>query len=465
MRLPDSVFSVLVREGLTTLEVLYDRGKDKFTLRGAKEWEEDVKWDRYMADFTYADILTDDYSAIGTKKLVSVFAELGLEDHLMRIENLLRDGRHQGIEFYLNRQLDIRVMYCKNDSTLGIRNKRHAVYAGGIRRHELHESEMDVLIDGLNLARAMSYKNALAGIPYGGSKLLVQCAPVSLGEFGILGFLAYIIDRSRLFTGPDMGFEPAMTDILRERFTNAITGGTKSSLGPTGGATAYGGYLAIKEACNSVYGSSRLDGKRIAIQGLGECGYPLARYLLREGAHLIVADIDKSKVDSLQREWNTTVVKYVEPEDIYTVTADIFSPCAIGGIITEDIIDKFKFDIIMGLANNQLKATSKEGEIELAKKLARAGILFVVEWAYNIAGVLAGWAEYIFGEEVTFAKIKPRIELICRDHLRQLLDAAKCQNRTPTELVYDEVEDTVYSGVRFNELRLLKGGEKDITDS
>jgi glutamate dehydrogenase/leucine dehydrogenase len=261
-----------------------------------------------------------------------------------------------------------------------------------------------------------------------------------------------------------MGFEVEMADIMRERFTKAITGGTKSPMGPSGGPTAYGGYLAIKEACNFLYGSSSLDGRRIAIQGLGECGYPLAEYFLREGATLIVTDIDGAKVDNLQREWDNNVVKSVVPEDIYTVTADIFSPCAVGGIITDDIIDEFKFKIIMGLANNQLKATSIEREIEMAQKLANAGILFVVDWAYNVAGVLAGWAEYVFGEEASFEKIKPRIESICRDNLRKLLDEAKRAGKTPTELLYDKVENIVYSGVQFNEF-LHQGGGKDVINN
>ena len=452
MKSPDSVFNVSAEQGLTTLEVSYNRREDKFTLRGMKEWEEVVKWEKYMVDFTHEDILTDDYRAMGTKALVKVFSNLGLENYLKRIENLLREGKHHGIEFYHNRRLNIRVMYCKSVNAPGIRNKRHAIRAGGIRRHEPDEPEIDVLIDGLNLARAMSYKNALAGIPYGGSKILVQCAPVDLSDFETLGFLAYIIDRTRSFTGPDMGFEPAMADIMREKFTKAITGGVKSPLGPTGGVTAYGGYLAIKEACDFVYGSRSLNGRQIAIQGLGACGYPLAEYLLREGATLIVSDIDRSKVDKLQRTWNTDIVKSVHPEDIYTVKADIFAPCAVGGIITEDILSKFKFDIIMGLANNQIRATGQEGEIEIAKQLAGAGILFVVEWAYNVAGVLVGWAEYIFGEEASFAKIKPRIELICRDNLRKLLYEAKRVDKTPTELLYAKIEDAIYSGVSFSEL-------------
>ena len=83
--------------------------------------------------------------------------------------------------------------------------------------------------------------------------------------------------------------------------------------------------------------------------------------------------------------------------------------------------------------------------------MARAGIFFVIEWAYNLAGVLAGWAEYVFGEGASFKKIKPRIESICRENLRKLLDEAKRVGKTPTELLYDKVEEVVYSGVQFNE--------------
>jgi len=452
MKSTDSIFSVLAKGGLTTLEVFYNREEDKFTWKGMKEWEDSVRWERYTVDFTLEDILTDDYRAVGTKELVRAFAKSGLEDYMHRIEQLLKEERQQGIEFYYNRKRDIRVMYCKSVNAIGIRNKRHTLRAGGIRRHEPNEPEIDVLTDGLNLARAMSYKNALAGLPYGGSKIVVQCAPVNLEDYEVLGFLAYIIDKSRSFTGPDMGFEPAMADVIRERFTIAITGGLKSPLGPTGGVTAYGGHLAIKEACKYVYGSGSLEGRKIAIQGLGASGYPLAEYLLKDGARLIVTDIDRSKVEKLQRAWNSNVVKAVEPEDIYTAEAEIFSPCAIGGVITEGRIDKFKFKIIMGLANNQLKATSKEGEMELAQKLDRAGIFFIIEWAYNIAGVLTGWAEYILGKEASFSKIKPRIELICRDNLRKMLDETKGTGKTPTELLYDKVEKAVYSGIEFSEL-------------
>jgi len=452
MGVTNSVFSVLEKEGLTTLCIFHNKKEAKFILRGIKEWDDDVRWDRYMVDFTPEDILTGDYRAVGTVTLLATFSQLGLKDYLEQIEQLLQEGGHHGIEFYYNSRKNIRVMYCKHVNTLGIRNRRHAIRSGGIRRHELDEPELDVLIDGLNLARAMAYKNAIANIPYGGCKTIVQCAPVKFDDFETMGFLSYVIDRTRAFTGPDMGFEPRMADIIREKFTKAITGGTKSPLGPTGGPTAYGEYLAIKEACDFIYGSRDLSKKKVAIQGLGEVGYPLAEHLLGAGAKFIVTDIELSKVQRLQQRWGEDLVEYVEPDDIYTVEADVFSPCAMGGIITADRIPRFKFKIIIGPANNQLRATSKEGEIVLAKKLADAGILFVVDWAHNTGGVIAGWSEWLLQEKASFDKIRPRIELVCRDNFRKLLEEAEKTGKTPTELVYKKVEDTVYSGAEFSEL-------------
>lgn len=447
----DGVFELLEKEDLTTLEIFYNQRENKFLMRGMKEWDDNVCWDRYMADFTYEDILTDDYKTIGTATLLAAFDELGLADYLQQIEQLIREGRNHGIEFYYNRKKNIRVMYCKHVNTLGIRNRRHAIRAGAMRRRELSEPEIDVIVDGLNIARAMAYKNAIANIPYGGSKILVQCDAVELDDFETMGFLAYVTDRSRSFSGPDMNFEPEMADIIREKFTRNYTDGRKSRMGTSGASTGYGEYIAIKEACDFIYGSRDISDKKIAIQGLGEVGYPLAEHLLRDGAKLIVSDIELSKIQRLQRKWGEDLVEYVEADEIYTVDADIFSPCAMGGIITEERIPQFKFKIIIGSANNQLKATSKEGEIELAKKLADASILFVIDWAHNSGGVLTAWGEWILQEEASLDKIRPRTEQVCGSNLRQLLEEARITGRTPTELIYEQVEDMVYSGAEFSE--------------
>ena len=182
------------------------------------------------------------------------------------------------------------------------------------------------------------------------------------------------------------------------------------------------------------------------MQGLGHVGYPLAEYLVQEGARLIVCDIEKAKVEGLQREHGTDRVMEVPPDEIYTVGADIFAPSAMGGIITEERIPRFKFKIILGSANNQLRASSKEEEIELAKKVADAGILFVADWAHNTGGVIAAALLWQLQDEATEEQLKPRIELPCRNNFRKLLEESKQTGKTPTEVVYENVEKMVYGG-------------------
>jgi glutamate dehydrogenase/leucine dehydrogenase len=447
----NSIFGFMEKNGLTTLQIFYDRKNDRFLLQGMKEWDDDFPFHKYNTDFTVEDILTEDYFALNTERLVSALAQEGTKEELEQIQQVMRAGGHHGIDFYHHRRRNIRATYCKHINTPGIRNRRHAIRIGAMRRHGLDKPEIEVITDGLNLARAMAYKNAAANIPYGGSKIVVQCDPVSLDDFESLGFLAYVTDRSRSVTGPDMNFPPEMADVIRERFTRNYIGARKGRLGATGKPTAYGEYLAIKEACRFIYGSPDISNKKIAVQGLGEVGYPVAEYLLNDGAKLIVTDVDLSKVHRLQEQWGSSLVEYVDPEDIYTVAADIFSPSAVGGIITEERIRGFKFKIIVGAANNQLQATSREREIELAKQLADAGILFVVDWAHNSGGVLCAWAEWLLQEGATFDRLKRKIEAVCRDNFRRLLEEAKTANKTPTELVYERTENMVQCGTDFDE--------------
>ncbi|MBN1277858.1 MAG: Glu/Leu/Phe/Val dehydrogenase family protein, partial [Deltaproteobacteria bacterium] len=351
METSKGVFSVMKDRALTTMEMFFSRKHNSLLMRGMKEWDNDLQFSRYTTDFSYLDILTSRYKALGTDDLTAAFDALGLKEYLGKIEELIRQGRHEGIEFFYHKKKDIRMAFCKHSVILGILNRQHAIRAGAMRRHDPDEPELDVLIDGLNLSRAMTYKNAVAAIPYGGCKTVVQCAPVKLDDLETIGFISYVSDRTRNFPGADMGMDEAMVDVIHEKFTLNFVGGTKSPLVSTGTPTAYGEYMAIKQACDFIYGTPNLSGKTIALQGLGHVGYPLAEYFLKDGAGLIVSDIDPGKIKRLQDQYGHDLVRMVKPEDIYTVEAEIFSPCAMGGIITEERIPELRFRIILGSAN------------------------------------------------------------------------------------------------------------------
>ncbi|MFZ5946209.1 MAG: Glu/Leu/Phe/Val dehydrogenase family protein [Bacillota bacterium] len=440
-----SLFEPLINEGLTTLKIRYDWKTDQAKLYAAKEWEENQNWEGYNRDFDAESVLTNNAVYLNHEQVKKLYIKYNLDGYLDEVIDLIRKGRHIGMDCFYHKGKDIRFMSNMHNSRCGLNNRSQAIRSGGIRRHDMEEAELDVIVDGLNLARAMSHKNVAADIPYGGSKITVQSKPVDLEDLNEVGFLSYALDRTRAFTGPDMGYPPELADVMKEHFTLNITGGPKGPMGPTGTPTAYGVYLAIKQGAKFRYGSESLCGKRIAVQGLGAVGFPLSEHLIKEKAELIVCDPDETRVRNLKAKYPEAKITVVNLEDIYFVEGDILSPAAIGGIITAERIPQMKYSIIMGGANNQLKASSKEEEYKLARLLEKRGILYQCDWWHNIAGVLAGWEEYINQEKADLKNILAKIEHICTIKTWENLNKAKELNITPTECAYQTVEEKLYS--------------------
>lgn len=439
-----SLFEPLSKEGLTTLKIRHDYKTGKVALEAKKEWDDNVQWRKYNKDFCFDDILTPEGKYLEQQAVMDLFQRYQLSDYLESVIDLIKKGKHFGIDCYYYKQKDIRFIGNIHSNIRGINNRSHAVRSGGIRRRDYEIPEIEVIQDGLNLSRAMSFKNVGAEIPYGGCKNTVHSRPVDLEDLEELGFLAYSIDRIRCFTGPDMGYPCALADKLKEHFTLSITGGDCSPIGPTGRPTAYGTYLAIKQAAKFVYGSDFLNNLKIGLQGLGEVGYPLAEYLLKEDVHLFISDVLVESIEKLQNNFPNKKIEAVDPDNIYFLKADIFSPCAVGGIIDEGIIDKLEYKIIIGAANNQLKASTQEEEYRLARLLAEKNILFQCDWAHNVAGVLAGWEEYRNQENADMNNIIPKIEKLCKENTWNNLQKAKELNLTPTEAAYMEAEKLIY---------------------
>ena len=143
-------------------------------------------------------------------------------------------------------------------------------------------------------------------------------------------------------------------------FSLHFTGGRKGPLGPTGTPTAHGVHIAVKQAARFLWGSESLEGKKIVVQGLGAVGFPLAEDYIHDGAKLVICDVDPAKIAELKEKYPKASIEVVEPSNVLKVEADIFSPCAMGGVLNEDNIPGLKFKIVMGSANNALKASSQE---------------------------------------------------------------------------------------------------------
>ena len=439
-----SLYTPLKEEGLTTLLIRYDWKTDKGYMYAAKEWDPDIKWSDYGKIFYTQSLLTEDDVRLGNRETRALYEKYGLTDYVEEIFGLLRGGRFFGLDCYYNSQKDWRFTANLHNYVLGHNNKEQSIYTGGIRRHEKDEPEIDVIIDGLNLGRAQSHKNVASGIPYGGGKITVMAEQVDLENKDEIGFLSYALDRCRFFTGPDMNYPVELADAMNE-YTSMICAGMKNNpIGPSGGPTAWGVTAAMKEAVKFKFKKDTMKGLKVAVMGLGAVGFPQAEYLLAEGAELVVCDMNPDVIKKLKDKHPEAKIDVVDVKDILTVDADILCPCAIGGFITEEVIDNFKFRMVFGAGNNQLHAKNKEEEIALAERMAARDILYQECWVQNIGGVMCGTELHLYGEKADKDALLDKIEKVCSEKTRINLKEAAELGITPTENAYRSVENRIY---------------------
>ena len=442
----NSLFVPLREEGLTTLKIRYDWKKDQVFLYAARDWDPELDFSRYNKDFTTDSRLTHQAQFFNDAQVRDLFSNYQLLDYLNTLLDLIKQGRHVGMDCYYFHQYNIRFIGNLHSRLPGVNNRSHATSCGGIRRHGFEDKEIDVIKDGLNLSRAMTYKNIAAELPFGGCKTTVHMDKLDLENMEILGFLAYSLDCLRCHTGPDMGFPTELADKMNEHFSVQFSGGPRGPLGSTGKPTAYGIYLALKEALRFQQGSASLDGKSIAVQGLGSVGWSMCEYLLQENVTLYVTDTDPAMIQKFIAAHPDRPIEAVASDQILKVDTDVFCPSAVGGIISEEVIPQLKFRFIFGGANNQLKATSNQEEIRLARMLAERGILYQESWWHNTGGVLAGAEEYLHGANASRDRLMQTIEKIVPAKTWQNLNKAKELGITPTECIYRTCDEILASG-------------------
>jgi leucine dehydrogenase len=272
-----------------------------------------------------------------------------------------------------DRAVGLRAVIALHDTTLGP--------ATGGTRMWTYDSEMDAIEDALRLARGMTYKYAAAGINLGGGKCVVIGDPQREKSEMLFRALGRFINRlgGIFLTGEDVGTTLREMEYMRMETPYIVTlpeswGGA----GPIGGATAFGVVRGMKACARAVFGADSLEGRTVTVQGLGAVGSELVPLLLAEGARIIVADIDPRKVEAAARPG----VRSASPEEITAMAADVFCPCALGGIINDETVSNFDVQIICGSANNQLRE-ERHGDA-----LAARGILYAPDYIVNAGGTI-----------------------------------------------------------------------------
>ncbi len=248
---------------------------------------------------------------------------------------------------------------------------------GGCRFIE-YNTDDDAIQDALRLAKGMSYKAALAGLPHGGGKSVIikPRQPFDRREL-MLAFGECVQQlQGRYITAMDSGTLTTDMDAIAEK-TRWVS--CTSSAGDPSPYTSLGVIEGIKSAVKYLFDKDNLEGIRIAIQGLGHVGMAVASHLTMEGAHLTVTDTKTSLIKTAVEEYKATAVA---PDDIYATDVDIFCPCGLGGVLNKNTIPQIKAQIIAGSANNQL-LTPEDGYA-----LDRRQILYVPDYVINSGGLI-----------------------------------------------------------------------------
>jgi leucine dehydrogenase len=249
-----------------------------------------------------------------------------------------------------------------------------------------YQSEDEALTDALRLSRGMTYKNALPGLPLGGGKSIIIGDNKSANREALLRAHGRFVNtlEGRYITAEDVGTSPADMEIVRQE--TSYVGGLVSGSGDPSPHTARGVFRAIQAAGKFRWNDDSLSGVTVALQGCGHVGFNLAKLLHEAGAKLIVSDVNNGNVSRAVAAFRAEAV---HPNEIFSVRADVFAPCALGGVINDQTIPELKVEIVAGAANNQL-LEERHGTV-----LRDRNILYAPDYVANAGGVLNGCTELL----------------------------------------------------------------------
>lgn len=289
------------------------------------------------------------------------------------------DFEHEQIHFCADKSSGLKAIIAIHNTQLG-------PALGGCRMFP-YNSDDEALTDVLKLSRGMTYKAAMAGLPYGGGKAVIIGDPAKDKNKRLLHAMGRFIEQfnGRYISAEDVGITvddvQSMNQYTRHvtGISDKVTSAGQQRSGDPSPATAYGVFVGIKTAVQHHLGHSQLAGLKVSIQGLGKVGFPLAQRLHQAGAVLYVSDVDTERLQQAVRDFHATALT---PQQLLSTPTDIFAPCAMGGVLDLSTANNLPARIIAGSANNQL-ASDDIGEI-----LQRRGILYAPDFVINAGGLI-----------------------------------------------------------------------------
>lgn len=274
------------------------------------------------------------------------------------------------------------------EGVIVLHSTRRGPAAGGCRLWR-YANRVAMTDDALRLAEGMAYKNALADLPLGGGKAVLNLPKGAFDRrrlFAALGRAIAKLDGAYV-TAEDVGTTVADMTEVREH-TRHVAGLAPTNQRPGGDPspwTARGVFLSMQEAARRRFGGG-LDGLTVAVQGLGHVGSALCALLHEAGARLIVAEPRPGVAAAVALRHGAEIMGR---DSIIDARCDIFAPCALGGVIDRDAIRRLRAGLVCGAANNVL-ATAEDGD-----RLADRGVLYAPDYVVNSGGIINVAAEYL----------------------------------------------------------------------
>lgn len=281
------------------------------------------------------------------------------------------------------------VLFCNDSATglkaiIAIHNTVLGPALGGTRMWT-YSNEMEALNDVLRLSKGMTYKNSISGLNLGGGKAVIIGDARTMKSEALFRRFGKFVESlaGNYITAEDVGISPSDMNWVNME-TNHVAGLPGKSGDPSP-VTAYGVYMGMKACAKVQFGSDSLEGKTIAVQGVGHVGEYLVKHLAAENANVVITDIHE---ETLKRVANEYGVKVVAPSEIYDVPMDIYAPCAMGATINDETLSRLTCSIISGAANNQLAIEQKHG-LEVMNR----GIIYAPDYTINAGGVINCFSE------------------------------------------------------------------------
>lgn len=325
------------------------------------------------------------------------------------------------------------VVVCNDKETglkaiIAIHNTVLGPSMGGTRMWA-YSSDQEAWTDALRLSRGMTLKNSIAGLNLGGGKAVIIGEASKLKNEALMRKFGRFVNSlgGKYWTAEDVNMSTMDMEYIRME-TPYVTGMPESRGG--GGdpspVTAYGVYMGMKAAAKRAFGSDKIEGKKVMVQGVGNVGNYLVDYLKKENAKVYISDISDKKLDQVAKKYGATVVPM---EEVYNVDCDIYAPCALGATLNDDNIDALKCGVVAGGANNQLLDEKRHGRM-----LVDRGIVYAPDFLINGGGITNCYFEYT--GEYNRALVMAQTERIY-DTTLKVLDHAGKNKSTPQQSAID----------------------------